>query len=344
MIDQLADLFPVILAGAAVSMILAPVFIRAAPRLGLVDVPGTAPHKQHVAPTPVVGGAVLAASIVPAYLILGPAVSGQTKGMLLGAVAILAWGLVDDVRELKPYQKLLGQIVATAVLIAFGIQVQATRLPWLDLLLTVLWTVGMMNAFNFVDSMDGLALGLACIAGSFFMLVTIDSQQPALAILSAAVLGAGIGAFFFNVTPPRMFLGDSGAQLLGLLLAAIGIAYVPGQAGLPQELSWFTPILVLGVPIFDMALVVASRLRERRPVFRAARDHTYHRLVQLGLNQARAVLAMQLVAVILGLIAFIALDTTVLLANLIFGLIVAVGVAALLLLARADSLAPKLRV
>lgn len=323
-----------ILATATAALILAPLLIRTAPRLRLVDVPGVAPHKQHGAPTPVAGGGVLALAIFPAYLLLGPPIDRSVLGVLLAGITILIWGLIDDVWDLAPYQKVLGQLAATVLLVLFGVQVLATRIPWLDLALTFLWVVGMMNAFNFVDSMDGLALGLGCIAAAFFMLVTIDSQQPALAMLSAAVLGAGIGAFYFNVTPPQMFLGDSGAQLLGLLLAAIGIAYVPGQAGLPQALSWFTPILVLGVPIFDMGLVVMSRVRAGRPIFKAARDHTYHRLVELGFQEPRAVLVMQLAAVMLGLIAFIALDTTVLLANSIFALIVLLGLMGLFVLAR----------
>src|SRR3972149_3753355 len=140
--------------------------------------------------------------------------------------------------------------------------------PLIIRVLPSLGIVGITNAFNFVDSMDGLALGLAGIAAAFFMLVTIDSAQPILAALSAVVFGATIGAYFFNAAPARMFLGDSGSQLLGFLLAAIGIAYTPASAGLPQGVTWFTPILVLGVPIFDMGLVVISRLRSRRPTCR----------------------------------------------------------------------------
>lgn len=340
MIDRLADLFPVILASASAALIAAPLLIQAGRRLGLVDVPGAAPHKQHRDPTPVVGGVVLALSILPVYLILGPPIGRAMTGILLATAASLIFGLLDDVWDLRPYQKLMGQVGAALLLILFGTQVLATRVPGLDLALTIIWTVGMMNAFNFVDSMDGLALGLGCIAAAFFMLVTIDSQQPALAMLSAAVLGAGVGSFFFNASPPQMFLGDSGAQMLGLLLAALGIAYVPGQAGLPQAISWFTPILVLGMPIFDMALVVLSRVRSGRPVFRAARDHTFHRLVGLGLQETRAVLAMQIGAIMLGLIAFIALDTTVILANTIFGFIVLLGIGGLLVLSRAPAGSP----
>jgi UDP-GlcNAc:undecaprenyl-phosphate GlcNAc-1-phosphate transferase len=169
--------------------------------------------------------------------------------------------------------------------------------------------------------MDGLAIGLAGIAAAFFMLATIDSAQPELSALSASVMGAAVGGFFLSAAPAKMFLGDSGAQMLGYLLAAIGIAYTPAQAGLPQAVSWFTPILVLGVPIFDMFLVVYSRIRRRAPIYKAGHDHTYHRLARIWFDPSRAVLAMQIGAVILGLIGFILLSSSPLIANLAFAVI-----------------------
>jgi len=173
--------------------------------------------------------------------------------------------------------------------------------------------------------MDGLALGLAAVASAFFMLVTLDAAQPELAALSAILLGAVAGTLFYNVTPAKLFLGDSGAQVLGFLLAALGIAYTPGQAGLPQELTWFLPIVVLGVPIFDTTLVVVSRLRRRQPIYHAGLDHTYHRLVALGLDPSRSVMGMQLVAMLLALTAFVTMDAPVALANAIFGFLVLIG-------------------
>jgi UDP-GlcNAc:undecaprenyl-phosphate GlcNAc-1-phosphate transferase len=268
------------------------------------------------------------------YLILRPSADSSIQGMLAGALLVTVGGLVDDRIGLSPLLKLLVQCIAAGVLIAVGVRVQVTRIEAVDLVVTMLWIVGMVNAFNFVDSMDGLALGLGGIAAAFFMLVTIDSSQPTLAVLSAALLGSAIGVFLYNASPARLFLGDSGAQMLGFLLAAVGLAYIPARAGLPQGVSWFTPILVLGVPIFDISLAVISRLMHRRPVYRAGTDHTYHRLLDLGLDPIRAVLVMHIAAVILGLVAFMALDATVLGANLIFGAVVVLGFTAALFLAR----------
>ena len=326
MITRLADLFPIILIALVVSVILGPLAVRAARRLGWVDVPGSAPHKQHGAPTPMAGGPVLGLAVAACYLILRPPADAGIAGMLAGAGLVAVGGLVDDRIGLSPLVKLAIQAIAAGILIAVGVQIRVTRIEGIDLALTLLWVIGMVNAFNFVDSMDGLALGLSGIAAAFFMLVTIDSAQPVLAVLSAALLGAAVGGFLYNASPARLFLGDSGAQLLGFLLAALGIAYIPARAGLPQGVSWFTPILVLGVPIFDISLVVFLRLIRREPVYRAGNDHTYHRLLRLGLDPIRAVLLMHLTAVILGLIAFIALDASVLVANLIFAGVVLVGI------------------
>ena len=333
--EGLADLFPLILAAALSALGLAPILTKGAAQLGLVDVPGSAPHKRHTSVTPLAGGPVLAGSIGLTYAVLRPLLDPLVQGILLGGLAMFVWGMLDDRFTLRPRVKILGQIAAAAIALGFGIQVRITQYAWVDLALTLLWMVGLINAFNFVDSMDGLALGLASIALAFLVLATLDAGQPALAALSAAILGSTLGLYFYNATPARLFLGDSGAQLLGFALAAIGIAYVPAGAGLPQGVSWFTPILVLGVPIFDTTLVVVSRLRKRRPVYLAHNDHTYHRLVAMGMHPSRSVLTMQLAAILLGLAAFIALDLTVFLANLLFGLIVLCGVVSIGVLERA---------
>lgn len=334
MVNRLSDLFPIMLAASAASVVLGPLLVRFAPRLRLLDEPGSAPHKSHVSATPMVGGPIIALSMAAAYLTLGPSVPDESKVILIGGLVILVWGLADDIFSLSPLLKLSGQFMVAGILLIGGVQVRFAATDWMNVAITLLWYVGLMNAFNFVDSMDGLAAGLAAIAAAFFMLVTIDSGQPALARLSAALVGASIGVYLYNAAPAKLFLGDSGAQLLGCLLAAIGVAYVPGGAGLPQGVSWFTPILVLGVPIFDMALVVVSRLRSGQQVYVAHRDHTYHRLTLLGLDSSRAVLMMQLAAIMLGLAAFIALDATVLVANALFVAIVLVGAVCEIMLAR----------
>lgn len=250
-------------------------------------------------------------------------------GILGGAIVVFAFGLWDDFTGLGAPQKFIGQLLATGILILTGTQVRIFTTNWLNLALTFFWVLGVVNAFNFVDSMDCLALGLAGVAAAFFMLVTIESDQIELAMLSAGVLGLSIGAYFYNLSPAKMFLGNSGSQQLGFLLAAIGLAYNP--LDLPILSSWFVPIMVLGVPIFDMALVVFSRWRRGVAIYKGARDHTYHRLCALGLQPTRSVFTMHLVAIVLGFASFIALDAGALMGNSIFILSLLLGIMSILL-------------
>ena len=177
MITRLSDLFPLILVSALASLLGGPLWIRWARRIGLVDVPGSAPHKTHRFPTPLAGGLLIASSLGAAYLILRPEVTRPLAGILGGAGLVAVWGIADDRKGLAPPAKLVMQIVAGLVLVAGGVQVHITQVPVLDLSLTMLWVVGLTNAFNFVDSMDGLALGLGGIAGAFFLLADRKSTR-----------------------------------------------------------------------------------------------------------------------------------------------------------------------
>ena len=266
---------------------------------------------------PKAGGLAIGLAIVLINLLSGNFQSVTIRAILLASIIIFTFGLWDDVHRLSPQWKLVGQILGTIILISQGVQIRMLgSMTVLNIALTLLWTIGITNAFNLVDSMDGLAVGLAAIASAFFMLVTVDAGQPSLTLLSAIVLGSSIGMLYFNTLPARTFLGDSGAQFIGFILAALAIAYTP--PGLPQPSSWFVPILLLSVPIFDTSLVIISRLKKRKAVYQAGLDHTYHRLVNLGLPSSRAVLTMHLSAILSGCLAFMALPLPPLWANAIF--------------------------
>lgn len=334
-----SSIFPVyvfvnVLAGLAVALAMGPLAIRSARRLGLMDVPGALPHKEHASPTPLAGGLTLAFSLIIGVVILNLGLLPSLWPVLLPAMLVFGVGLWDDFRGLPAGAKLLGQLLAGALLIGFGIYVrvlkpEATGLPTevtllLNWVITLFWVVGITNAFNLVDSMDGLVVGLAGIAISFLVLVTLGSQQVGLQHLLALLLGICGGLYYYNVTPARFFLGDSGAQTIGFLLAAVGILYNPSN--FPQGSSWFLPILILGVPIFDTTLVVVSRLRRSRAVFRAGRDHTFHRLINHGMDGSRAVAVMHLMAVALGCIGFVALNLPPIYASGLFFLVCLAGV------------------
>ena len=329
---RIVELFPLILVSAVTALLAALPAAHLARRLGLVDVPGSAPHKQHEQTTPDAGGIALAAALAAGIAIVGAPLERSVTGILLGVLLIGVWGIWDDKVGLRPVLKLIGQFLAATLLIQMGVHVRLFPSIELNYFLTYLWIVGLTNAFNFVDSMDGLALGLGGIAAAFFMLVTMDSGQMALSQLSAIVIGAAAGLYYFNALPAKIFLGDSGAQMLGMLLAGIAMAYNP--VGLPQEVSWFTPIMVLGIPIFDTTLVVIARMLTHKPIYVGGLDHTYHRLRRMGLSQNRAVLGMHLAASGLGLVSFIALDLSPLGANLVNAAVILCGITVILILLR----------
>lgn len=308
---------------AIIALVLTPVSIKLATRFHLIDQPNSAPHKIHEYPIPKAGGISIAITVLLLVLLSSYRADGEIRAMMLASVFILLFGIMDDFRGLSASWKLSGQLLAALVLIWQGISIQMFWNPALNIGMTLFWIIGITNAFNLVDSMDGLAIGLGVIATIFFLFVTVDAGQVHLAYLSAILLGCCIGMYYHNVTPARTFLGDSGAQLLGFLLASLAIAYNP--PGLPQPSSWFVPILLLGVPIFDTTFVVISRLRHGLPIYKAGQDHVYHRLTQLGMSPGRAVITMHIAAFLSGCLAFIALPLPPLQANLLFALALLFG-------------------
>jgi UDP-GlcNAc:undecaprenyl-phosphate GlcNAc-1-phosphate transferase len=333
---MILHLFPFIFWAILTTLAITPIAIKLAIHFQLIDHPNSSPHKIHQHPIPKAGGFAMAFGIVSLNLLSGNLQSGVIRAILVSSVVIFLFGLWDDTHRLSPQWKLIGQTLGTIILISQGVQIRMLgSMTILNIAFTLLWTIGITNAFNFVDSMDGLAVGLAAIASAFFMLVTVDAGQPSLSLLSAVILGSSIGMLYFNALPARTFLGDSGAQFLGFILAALGIAYTP--PGLPQPSSWFVPILLLSIPIFDTSLVVISRLRQRKAVYQAGLDHTYHRLVSLGWPPSRAVLTMHLSAIVSGCLAFLALPLPPLWANAIFAAALLAGLLILLRLEKKET-------
>ena len=314
-----------IILAVLISFVVAPLSISLAWRFRLIDEPGSEAHKIHKSPMPRAGGLIIFFVVVIGSALSGILVSRPVAPIILASIIILAFGIWDDINGILAPWKLLGQVLATGVLIWQGIMVFFPGNLAIDIFITFFWVIGITNAFNLVDSMDGLAVGLSGITTSFLMLGALYAGQESLALLSAILLGGCIVVFYFNFSLSRLFLGDSGAQLLGFTLAAIAIVYTPPH--LPQASSWFVPILLFSIPIFDTTLVTVSRIRRKLPIYKASRDHTYHRLVGLGMSPLRAVLTMHLVAILIDCLAFVALSLSPVWANIIFGLILLVGLA-----------------
>lgn len=322
--------------------------MQLAKRLGLIDIPGSASHKTHAHPTPLAGGILTIAALAVTALLFRSWLNREMLAALCGAAIVFLFGLLDDRRGLSAGPKLIGQLLACLVLIALGVQVRFLEIfsragyvsaeiaQILNLLITLFWVIGIANALNMVDSMNGIAAGIGIIASACFLGAAHVSRQEALSFWAAVLLGVSAGLYFWNGVAAKFFLGDSGAQTLGFLLASFGILYNPLDRS--PESSWIVPILLLGVPIFDTTLVVLSRVRRGQPVGSGRRDHTYHRLIALGLPPRFAVLTVHLSAFILSVLAFFTLYLPPRIALTIFASALLFGLAILLWLERRRTL------
>ncbi len=278
-----------------------PLARRAALRFGFIDQP--AQRKLHSSPIPLLGGIAIYAGVVGALLLVaGSKEILEVIGILTGATWVAVMGLWDDRRGLSASVKLFAQIVGAVILIVVGIH---TRLPipdWMDMVLTVTWVVGITNAFNLLDNMDGLSSGIGAVSAAYFLLLAALSGQYLVGAFAAALLGACIAFVYFNFNPARIFMGDAGSLFLGFLMATLGI-----KMRFPTNVPWVTwmvPLLVLGVPLFDTSLVFVSRLRRGlNPMTTPGKDHVSHRLVLLGWTRREAVLVLYLASCALGGVA-----------------------------------------
>lgn len=297
------DLWPVALVGFAVSLGLTPLTRQLARRIGLLDKPGG--RKIHGAPMPLMGGLAIYGAFMIALLLYPhwPQYLLELATIIVGATWLSVIGLIDDRWNLSPWVKFSAQFLAAGGIIASGVQVNVFHIPVLDALLTFIWLVGIINATNFLDNMDGLAAGLSAIASGFFFVLAVSQGQELVAALSAALCGSAIGFLIYNFNPATTFMGDMGSLVLGFVLAVLGIKLHFYHQSL--AVSWMIPVLVLGLPLFDTSLVVFTRLREGRSPVRGAKDHTSHRLAALGFNQRQAVVTQYAICVALGVLALI---------------------------------------
>jgi UDP-GlcNAc:undecaprenyl-phosphate/decaprenyl-phosphate GlcNAc-1-phosphate transferase len=262
-----------------VTILLTPIAGRLARRLGILDHPSE--QKFHRDPTPYLGGVALAGGLA-AIGFHTTGASAQVFVILLGGLVIGALGLVDDWVTVRPSLKLLVQGSAGVALWFADVRAGLFGVEALDLALTVLWVVAVINAVNLLDNMDGLTAGVSAVAAFAFFGIAAARGEYLVASFALAVAGASLGFLRYNLPPATIFLGDAGALMLGFLLAALGLKLdLVGENGLVRSA---VPILILGVPLFDMLLVIVDRLRGRRPVFRGATDHSSHRLSALGIS------------------------------------------------------------
>lgn len=316
------------------SMVATPLMRRVALRAGVVSVPRT--RDMHILPVPLLGGAAIYAAFVTALLLFGDRFYiRELVGILLGATLISLFGFADDRWGLGALAKLGGQVMAGAVLVVGGAQVQLFPQPWLNWALTIVWVVGITNALNFLDNMDGLSGGVATIAAAFFLLLAAMNtpRQVLVGAMAAALLGACVGFLRYNLNPATIFMGDTGSLFIGFVLAALAIKL--RFLGNTPLVTWMVPVCVLALPIFDTVLVVVGRLRRGvNPFTTAGKDHLSHRLHALGLTRREAVLTCYLLAGACGLVGVYLTQARPLEAYVVAGALAAAGVAGIIWLER----------
>lgn len=252
--------------------------------------------RWHSKPTAMLGGVGVFATTLAGYLLFIP-ISKESIAIIAGASFLFLVGLIDDLREIKPYQKLIGQLVAVSIVIAAGLELPWTGLYIVDVWITVFWIVGITNAINLLDNMDGLATGIALIAAGTLGISFYQSGQISEALFISVFVGALIGFLIYNFNPASIFMGDCGSMFIGFLISSSVLLSQEGgrSRGILSVLA--VPVLILFVPIFDTTLVTLLRKFSGRKASQGGRDHTSHRLVALGLTEKKAVLMLYVFAV-----------------------------------------------
>ncbi len=300
------------LCAGILSCLATPLIRQLAIRWGAVDVPKDN-RRMHRNAMPLWGGVAIWLGFTVSVLLFGQ-LDKEMVGIVIGAGLVMVTGMLDDRFDLPPLVKLVGQIIAAAVPVCLGLRIESfTNLfPWLDgdsiflsissIPLTIIWIVGLSNAVNLIDGLDGLACGVSSIASLsiFLIIIQIPGGSLATALLIAALAGACFGFLPFNFNPAKIFMGDSGALFLGYVL---GAASITGMFKWYALVSFGLPFLVLGLPIFDTAVAIIRRLLRGQKPWQADRGHLHHRLIDMGLSQRQAVAVLYTASGVLGLSA-----------------------------------------
>jgi len=276
----------------ALTAAVTPLVARLARRVGALD-----PVQERglaSEPTPLLGGLAILAGVLVAGSLLLPATT-EMRGILIAALLITIVGLLDDLIDLPPQLKLLGQVAAGLICVLSGVRVDDFTFPFVGRVdlgdlggpLTLIGLVLIMNVVNFSDGVDGLAAGVCAIAAAGFAVIAFDLNEDAAGILAACIAGAALGFLVHNFHPASVFMGDSGSNLLGLLLGGV---IVEGSLKTNALIALVVPLVILAVPFLDTGFVVAKRIKYRRPVYRADSNHFHHRFHRMGFSQRKTVL------------------------------------------------------
>lgn len=292
-----------------VALMATPAAKKLAYKIGAIDIPKDK-RRVHKKPVPLIGGLAIYLGTILSILLFLPK-SETNLGIIVGSTIIVVLGIFDDKYELKARVKLLGQLLASFVVVLSGVRIDWLTNPFGDgminigvfaIPLSVFWIVGITNAMNLIDGLDGLAAGIASISSGSLFVVSLLNGRYATALITVAVTGAALGFLPYNFNPAKIFMGDTGAMFLGFILSAVSIQ---GAVKSAAAIAIAVPILALGVPVFDTAFAIIRRIANKKPIMEADKGHLHHRLLALGLTQKQAVFVMYGVSLFLGLSAIL---------------------------------------
>ena len=300
-----------------VTYICTPLVKHFAVKVGAIDKPDA--RKVHQVSIPRLGGLAIYIGYMVSLLYSVKDMS-SVKGLIVGSIILVAVGIWDDIKQIGPKTKLMGQILAALMLPLFGNAVHFISigdhllyLEYFAIPLTVFWIVGFTNIVNLIDGLDGLAAGISLIACITICIVTLQMGQIELACITLALAGAACGFLRYNFNPAKIFMGDTGSMLLGYTMAAISVM---GSVKTAATVALVVPVIVLGLPILDTLFAIVRRRINGRPVFQPDKGHLHHRLLAMGLTQKQAVLLMYAITALLGCVSIVAAK-----ANFIIGVL-----------------------
>ncbi|MBO3066009.1 MULTISPECIES: glycosyltransferase family 4 protein [Staphylococcus] len=289
-----------------VSLILTPIVIKVSHKLGIVDQPNF--RKVHTKPISVLGGTVILISFLVGIW-LGHPIETEVKPLVIGSVLIYLVGLIDDIYDLKPIIKLLGQVIAALVVVYYGVTIDFISLPIgptihfgiLGIPITVVWIVAITNAINLIDGLDGLASGVSMIALMTIGFIAILQANIFIMMICSVLIGALLGFLFFNFHPAKIFLGDSGALLVGFI---VGFLSLLGFKNI-TFVSLFFPIVILAVPFIDTLFAMIRRVKKGQHIMQADKSHLHHKFLELGYSHRQTVLLIYSIAILFSLASII---------------------------------------
>ncbi|HBR07613.1 MAG TPA: undecaprenyl-phosphate alpha-N-acetylglucosaminyl 1-phosphate transferase [Clostridiales bacterium] len=298
--------------GFAISFAATPIAKMFAQKIGAIDVPREA-RRVHDHPIPRMGGLAIFLGFFLSVVLFAD-ITRQIRGILLGSVVIVACGAIDDVTPLKAWIKLIIQIFAAVIAVLHGVVIMVLRSPAtfgddqalilgvLSIPVTVLWIVGITNSVNLIDGLDGLAAGVSIISSITMFVVALLVSEGNVALILAALMGACLGFMPYNLNPAKIFMGDTGALLLGYVLATVSVV---GMFKFYAVVTFVVPIMALALPLFDTLFAILRRLLKGQNPMTPDRGHLHHRLIDMGLSQKQAVAILYAISAVLGLSAVV---------------------------------------